>query len=68
VLQPSDHLSGPPLDTLQELHDLPNFRVKCLWFGCIFGLGTFGFRVCVSTQTLWIYANANVSCWQPVTW
>ena len=23
VLQPSDHLSGPPLDPLQELHVLP---------------------------------------------
>ena len=23
VLQPSDHLSGPPLDPLQELHILP---------------------------------------------
>jgi len=23
VLQPSDHLSGPPPDLLQELHDLP---------------------------------------------
>jgi len=52
VLQPSDHLSGPPLDPLQELHVLPIVGAP--------GLGAV-LQICIFTDCISIQSWTSIS-------